>query len=79
MAQWVMKPTGADPASEFGEGHMEEIWGSGGVAPRKIFRGHALQTLGKRRKRPFCFILDHLVHHLICLPPEIQLAVLCKS
>ena len=22
-------PAGADPALEFGEGHMEEIWGSG--------------------------------------------------
>ena len=28
--------SGADPALEFGEGHMEGIWGSGGVAPRKI-------------------------------------------
>ena len=27
---------GADPALEFGEGHREETWGSGGVAPRKI-------------------------------------------
>ena len=44
---------GADPALEFGEGQMEGTWGSGGVAPRKILRGHALQTLGKRGKRPF--------------------------
>ena len=34
----------------------------------KIFRGHALQTLGKRGKRPFYFNLDHQAHHLIFIP-----------
>ena len=67
-----------DPALEFGEGNMEGTWGSGGVAPRKIVRGHTLQTLGKRGKRPFCFITDHLADHLYFIPPEIPLALLCK-
>ena len=53
---------------------MEETWGSGGVAPRKILRDHALQTLGKRGKRPFCFIIDYLAHHSYFIPPEIPLA-----
>ena len=68
----------ADPALEFGEGHTEGIWGSGGVAPRKILRGHALQTLGKRWKRPFCFITDHFALHLYFIPPDVPLAFLCK-
>ena len=57
---------------------MEATWGSGGVAPRKTLHGHALQTLGKRGKRPFCFIIDHLADHLYFIPPEIPLAFLCK-
>ena len=58
---------------------MEGMWGSGGVAPRKISRGHALQTLEKRGKRPFCFNIDHLADHLNFVPPEIPLAFLCKG
>ena len=39
---------------------------------RKIFHDHALQTLGKRGKHPFCFILDHLAYQSIFIPTEIQ-------
>ena len=31
----------------------QNMRGSGGEAPRKIFRDHALQTLGKDGQRPF--------------------------
>ena len=58
---------------------MEGIWGSGGYASRKILRGHALQTLGKRGKCPFCFIIDHLADHLYFIPPEIPLAFCAKG
>ena len=51
------KGTGADPGLEFGEGHEDGMMGVWGAAPRKIFRGHALQTRGKRGKRPFYLIL----------------------
>ena len=57
----------------------KEIWGSWGDAPRKNFRGHALQTLGKRGKCPFCFILDHLAYHLTFIPPDIQTGIFVQN
>ena len=60
----------ADPTLKFGEGLMEGTC--------KILRDHALETLGKRGKHPFCFNIDHLADHLNFIPPEIPLAFLCK-
>ena len=53
-------------AWSFGRAIKNEAWGSEGVAPRKIFIVHALQTLGKRGKPPFYFILDHFQLCLLC-------------
>ena len=69
--------TGADLALEFERATRNEYWGLGVWV--NIFRGHALQTVGKRGKRPFCFILDDLAHHLYFISTEIQLACLENS
>ena len=66
-------------AWSLGRATKRVIWGPGGVAPRKIFWGHALQTLGKRGKCPFYFILDHEAYHLIFIPPDIQTGIFVQN
>ena len=52
------------------------VWGR---SPQENFWGHALQTLGKRGKRPFYFILDHQADHLIFIPPDIQTGIFVQN
>ena len=47
---------GADPALEFGEGHLvKKTLGVGGQSPQDVLRDHALQTLGEWGQRSFSF------------------------
>ena len=72
-------PQGRIQAWSLGRATKKETWGYGGHAPRKIFLGHALQTLGKRGKRPFYFILDHEAYHLIFIIPDIQTGIFVQN
>ena len=66
-------------AWSLGRATKKEIRGSGGITPKKIFRSHALQTLGKRGKRPFYFILDHEAYHSIFILPDIQTGIFVQN
>ena len=57
---------------ELGEHHYGRNTGVYGRGPKENLHDGTLQTLGKCRKRPICFILDQPAHHLIFIPPEMQ-------